>query len=58
MSGEIGELMVLSLIFSKETQTIATVFRREEAVISIDIINMDPTSGCEMFVLTILLLVL
>lgn len=58
MSGEIGELRGLSLIFSKETQTIITLFRREEVVVSIDVIVIDPISGCEMFVVIILLLII
>jgi hypothetical protein len=58
MSGEIGELRGLSLIPFKETQTIVTLFRREEVVVPIDVIIMDPSSGCEMFVLIILILVL
>jgi hypothetical protein len=58
MSGEIGEWRGLSLIVSKETQTIVTLSRREEGVVSIDILVMDPSSRCEMFVFIILVLVL
>jgi hypothetical protein len=56
MSAEIDELEGLSLINLKETQTIVTRLGKEEGVVSINVTIMNPSSGCEIWILIILLL--